>query len=165
MQKYNVTGMSCAACSARVDKAVRNIEGVDEVAVNLLTNSMNVEGQVDCQAVVAAVEAAGYGAELVEDAGNSRGLTNGDNEADKSTARKHSSQDLNKTQKAEFNAIRRRLITSLVFLLPLMYVTMGHMMWNWPLPEVFANNPMSIGLYEMIMTGIVMVINQKFFIN
>ena len=169
MQKYNVTGMSCAACSARVDKAVRNIEGVDEVAVNLLTNSMNVEGQVDCQAVVAAVEAAGYGAELVEDnsntPGNLSGITNGDNEADKSTARKGSSQDLNKTQKAEFNAIRRRLIASLVFLLPLMYVTMGHMMWNWPLPEVFANNPMSIGLYEMIMTGIVMVINQKFFIN
>ena len=169
MQKYNVTGMSCAACSARVDKAVRNIEGVDEVAVNLLTNSMNVEGHVDCQAVVAAVEAAGYGAELVEDnsntQGNSRGLTNGDNEADKSTVRKRSSQDLNKTQKAEFNAIRRRLITSLVFLLPLMYITMGHIMWKWPLPAVLGDNPMAIGLLEMTITGIIMVINQKFFIN
>ncbi|MCR5145458.1 MAG: heavy metal translocating P-type ATPase [Lachnospiraceae bacterium] len=156
MQKYNVTGMSCAACSARVDKAVREIDGVEDVAVNLLTNTMNVEGDVDSQIIIDAVNAAGYGATLAEGELSSDGDT---------SYKPQTSDEFTKTQREEFKKIRNRLIVSLIFLLPMMYVTMGHMMWNWPVPEALAVNPMAVGIFEMLIAGIVMVINQKFFIN
>lgn len=156
MQKYDVTGMSCAACSARVEKVVRNVEGVTDVAVNLLTNSMNVEGHADSGAIIAAVTEAGYGASLKEDGqGGQAQAKSGASEADQ----------LASTQKKAFRTLRNRLIASLCFLLPLMYVSMGHMMWDWPLPSFMAGNHVAMGLYQLLLTVAVMVINQKFFIS
>lgn len=156
MQKYDVTGMSCAACSARVEKVVRNVDGVTDVAVNLLTNSMNVEGHADSGAIIAAVTEAGYGASLKEDGqGGQAQAKSGASEADQ----------LASTQKKAFRTLRNRLITSLCFLLPLMYVSMGHMMWGWPLPSFMAGNHVAMGLYQLLLTVAVMVINQKFFIS
>lgn len=156
MQKYDVTGMSCAACSARVEKVVRNVDGVTDVAVNLLTNSMNVEGHADSGAIIAAVIEAGYGASLKEDGqGGQAQAKSGASEADQ----------LASTQKKAFRTLRNRLIASLCFLLPLMYVSMGHMMWGWPLPSFMAGNHVAMGLYQLLLTVAVMVINQKFFIS
>lgn len=156
MQKYDVTGMSCAACSARVEKVVRNVDGVTDVAVNLLTNSMNVEGHADSGAIIAAVIEAGYGASLKEDGqGGQAQAKSGASEADQ----------LASTQKKAFRTLRNRLIASLCFLLPLMYVSMGHMMWGWPLPFFMAGNHVAMGLYQLLLTVAVMVINQKFFIS
>lgn len=156
MQKYDVTGMSCAACSARVEKVVRNVDGVTDVAVNLLTNSMNVEGTAGSSAVIAAVTEAGYGASLIE------------NDAAKESQQKSQiseADQLASTQKRAFRTLRNRLIASLCFLLPLMYVSMGHMMWNWPLPAFMEGNHVAMGLYQLLLTIAVMVINQRFFIS
>ena len=150
MKQYNVTGMSCAACQTRVEKAVNSLNGVTACSVSLLTNSMGVEGDVSPEAVIAAVEKAGYGASLKgsEHANGSRESEKSDTLADK-----------------ESPALLRRLIWSLGFTLPLMYLSMGGVMWGWPLPAFIKNNPMTIGLIQLLLTGTVMVINQKFFIN
>ena len=146
MKQYDVTGMSCAACSARVEKAVSGVEGVSSCAVSLLTNTMGVEGSADPAAVIAAVQAAGYGASLKGE-GSSRPAE------DASLA------------DTETPGLRRRLTASLGFLLVLMYVSMGHTMWGWPLPGSFEGNHVAVGLLELLLAGIVMVINQKFFIS
>ncbi|MBD5502319.1 MAG: heavy metal translocating P-type ATPase [Lachnospiraceae bacterium] len=153
--KFQITGMTCAACSAHVEKAAAGVAGVDKVSVNLLMNSMVVEYDEPAtpQAICAAVDAAGYGASLAgtEGAGTAGG-TGGN-------ARREALED------RETPRIRRRLIASLCLLLPLMYVSMGHMMWGWYVPAGLAENPWAIALYQLLLTGLVMVINQKFFIN
>ncbi len=146
MKQYSVTGMSCAACSARVEKAVRAVPGVSECAVSLLTNSMGVDGTASDEAILAAVRDAGYGASPKGDSG-------------KKAAAPESPAD------TETPALKRRLISSLVFLTVLMYISMGHTMWGWPLPAALADNPVAIGLCQLLLTAIVMVINQKFFIS
>ena len=158
MKQYNVTGMSCAACSARVEKAVGKVEGVTSCTVSLLTNSMGVEGAASAEAIIKAVEQAGYGASPKEAVTNkatgSHDIPMGenslseDNLADKETP-----------------VLKRRLMVSLGFLLLLMYVSMGHMMWGWPVPVALEQNPIAIGMVQLLLTMIVMVINQKFFIN
>ncbi len=147
MKQYNVTGMSCAACVARVEKAVNTVEGVTSCSVSLLTNSMGVEGSADPQKIISAVTEAGYGASLKD--GNDLQKKN-DDDALKDT---------------ETPKLKKRLIASLGFLAVLMYISMGHVMWGWPLPEFLASNPLAIGILEMLLTVIVMVINQKFFIS
>ncbi|WP_028242063.1 heavy metal translocating P-type ATPase [Pseudobutyrivibrio ruminis] len=150
MEQYNVTGMSCAACQARVEKAVSAVPGVDSCAVSLLTNSMGVEGSADAAAIIKAVEGAGYGASVkaqASDAGNS--IPNYDNEL----------------KDTETPKIRNRLIASVILLLPLMYVSMGHMMWGWPLPGFLDGNHIGMGIYQLILAATIMVINQKFFIS
>ena len=147
MKQYNVTGMSCAACSARVEKAVSAVPGVDACSVSLLTNSMGVEGTADAQSIIAAVEAAGYGASL-------KG-------AEKTTA----SADEDALKDRETPVLKRRLLASLGFLLVLMYISMGHMMWGWPLPRFLDGNHVAMGLAQMLLAIIVMVINQKFFVS
>ena len=154
MQRYDVTGMSCAACSARVEKAVSKVEGVDTVAVNLLTNSMTVEGDVSADTVIRAVEDAGYGASL-KDAGEAKNKTtkNSVNSGDKSG------------ENIEFKNIRKRFFISLGFLLVLLYFSMGHMMLGFPLPAFFDGNHVAMGLLQLLLAAIIMVINQKFFIS
>ena len=147
MKQYNVTGMSCAACSARVEKAVSAVPGVDACSVSLLTNSMGVEGTADAQSVIAAVEAAGYGASL------------------KGAETSASSADEDALKDRDTPVLKRRLLASLGFLLLLMYISMGHMMWGWPLPGFLAGNHVAMGLAQMLLAIIVMVINQKFFIS
>ncbi len=151
MKQYNVTGMSCAACSARVEKAVNKVPGVTACSVSLLTNSMGVEGTAEPSAVIAAVEAAGYGA-------SEKG-------AEKGGAKAPAAADDDFLKDTETPKIRRRLIASLIFLAPLMYLSMGHMMWNWPVPGFMEGNHVAMGLAQLLLTVIVMVINQKFFIN
>ncbi len=149
MEQFNVTGMSCAACSARVEKAVSQVPGVTSCSVSLLTNSMGVEGTASAEAVIQAVVAAGYGAS-----------------AKNSTAKgAAAAQEPDALQDHETPVLKKRLICSLGFLLVLMYVSMGHVMWGWPLPTALAENPVAIGLVQLLLTGIVMVINQKFFIS
>ena len=148
MEQYTVTGMSCAACSARVEKAVSAVPGVTSCSVSLLTNSMGVEGTASAQAVVSAVQAAGYGASLKGAPSAPTAAAQEDALADRETP-----------------ALKRRLIASLGFLIALMYVSMGHMMWGWPLPACLAGNHVAMGLLQMLLTIAVMVINQKFFIN
>ncbi len=150
MKQYTVTGMTCAACRARVEKAVSSVPGVESCSVSLLTNSMGVEGTATPETIVAAVQKAGYGASPKETAANApqKAATPADPLADRETP-----------------ALLRRLIWSLGFVALLMYVSMGHVMWRWPLPAFFAGNPVAIGLLQMMLAGIVMVINQKFFIN
>lgn len=145
MERYDVTGMSCAACSARVEKAVSKVNGVSKVSVNLLSNSMTVEGNVPPEDIIKAVEDAGYGASLK----NNKNIKN------------------NSKEKigTESNNIKTRLIVSVIFWVILMYVSMGHMLWNFPLPEIFARNHIAIGIFEMLLTIIIMVLNQKFFIS
>lgn len=155
MEQYSVTGMSCAACSARVEKAVNGLKGVTSCSVSLLTNSMGVEGNVSSAEVIAAVEAAGYGA-AVKEKGQKR-------EAAGAVSQAASDEDFLKDR--ETPVLRRRLIASLLFLVPLMYVSMGHMMWGWPVPGFLAGNHVAMGLVQLLLTGIVMVINQKFFIS
>ena len=152
MEQYTVTGMSCAACSARVEKAVSKVEGVTSCSVSLLTNSMGVEGSASPEEIIKAVEDAGYGA------------------SPKSSAREHhSSMDMAAAEEAlkdkDTPLLKKRLITSLVFLLVLMYFSMGHMMWGWPLPTVLQDNHVAMGLIQMLLTIAIMVINQKFFIS
>ena len=145
MKQYNVTGMTCAACSARVEKAVRAVPGVTEVSVSLLTNAMGVEGTAGEDAIIKAVTDAGYGASVK---GKEAASAPADALADHETPR-----------------LKRRLIWSLGFLLVLMYISMGHVMWGWPLPGFLAENALAIALTELVLTAIVMVINQKFFIS
>lgn len=149
MEQYNVTGMSCAACSARVEKAVSKVAGVQSCSVSLLTNSMGVEGTADAAEIIAAVEAAGYGAARKNDENISS--------ADKNA--------MDMLKDKETPVLKRRLLASIGFLIVLMYFSMGHMMWNWHIPEFFAENPVAIGLLQLLLTVIIMVINQKFFIN
>lgn len=148
MKQYRVTGMSCAACSARVEKAVRAVEGVQEVSVSLLTNSMMADGTADPSAVIAAVTQAGYGAECKDDAEGTKKTMHADELEDRETPR-----------------MRRRLIASLVFLLPLMYLSMGHMMWGFPVGAFLSENMLAQGMTQLLLTGVIMVINQKFFVN
>ena len=150
MEQYNVTGMSCAACSARVDKAVKKVPGVTSCSVSLLTNSMGVEGTASAAAILSAVQEAGYGA--------SPKTASASKASDAST-------DLDALADHETPKLKRRLIASLGFLLVLMYFSMGHMMWGWPLPHWFDGNHVAMGLVQLLLAGIVMVINQKFFIN
>ena len=150
MEQYNVTGMSCAACSARVEKAVNAVPGVTSCSVSLLTNSMGVEGTASAAAIVKAVQDAGYGASP---------------KAGGPTAAPDPSADLDALADHETPKLKKRLITSLLFLAVLMYFSMGHMMWGWPLPHWFDGNHVAMGLVQLLLAGIVMVINQKFFIN
>ena len=150
MEQYNVTAMSCAACSARVEKAVKKVPGVTSCSVSLLTNSMGVEGTASPAAILSAVQEAGYGA--------SPKNASASKTSDAST-------DLDALADHETPKLKRRLIASLGFLLVLMYFSMGHMMWGWPLPHWFDGNHVAMGLVQLLLAGIVMVINQKFFIN
>lgn len=157
MEQYHVTGMSCAACSSRVEKAVSKVPGVESCSVSLLTNSMGVEGTASPEAVIAAVEAAGYGASCKgRGAGTSSGSGNGafgdGTEADL-------------LEDTETPVLKKRLIWSIIFLVVLMYFSMGHMMWGWPVPEAMADNHVAMGLLQLLLTAAVMVINQKFFIS
>lgn len=148
MEQYIVTGMSCAACSARVEKAVSQVPGVTSCSVSLLTNSMSVEGSALSEEIITAVQNAGYGADLKNAKQNQHDRTN-------------SIEDTLKDK--ETPILKRRLIASLGFLIILMYVSMGHMMWGWPLPSFFNNNHIAMGLLQLLLTIVIMVINQKFF--
>lgn len=167
MQKFNVTGMSCAACVARVEKAVNSVEGVENCAVSLLTNSMNVEGTADSAAIIRAVEKAGYKANVQKSAGepsseNATGIANDTGNAAGTAG------TLENATITEISTLKSRLIASLIFLLPLLYFSMGHMMFGWPLPDWFMSpdkNHVAMGLVQLILAGIILVINQKFFIN
>ena len=146
MEQYSVTGMTCAACQARVEKVVSNVPGVTDVSVSLLTNSMGVEGTATSADIVAAVEKAGYHASV-------------------KGAQMESSQGAEALADTETPKLLKRLIISLIFLMPLMYLSMGHMMWNWPLPGFLNNNHVGMGLAQLLFTVIIMVINQRFFIS
>lgn len=146
MKKFNVTGMSCAACSSRVEKAVSKVNGVKSVSVSLLTNSMGVEGSASDESIIAAVEKAGYGASIA--GGEKKQSAENDQLKDKDTP-----------------VLMHRLIASVGFLAVLMYISMGHMMLGWPLPNFFTDNPIAMGLVQLLLCVIIMVINQKFFIN
>ena len=148
MEQYKVTGMSCAACQTRVEKAVSAVEGVESCAVSLLTNSMGVEGSASPESVIRAVEAAGYGASLKSEKSGKAAAPEEDSLRDTETP-----------------VMKKRLVASIILLIPLMYVSMGHMMWNWPVPGFLDGNCVATGLYELILSAMVMVINQKFFIN
>ena len=157
MEQYHVTGMSCAACSSRVEKAVSKVPGVESCSVSLLTNSMGVEGTASPEAVIAAVEAAGYGASCKgrgagTSSGSGNGASGGGAEADL-------------LEDTETPVLKKRLIWSIIFLVVLMYFSMGHMMWGWPVPEAVADNHVAMGLLQLLLTAAVMVINQKFFIS
>ena len=153
MEQYNVTGMSCAACSARVEKAVSKVPGVTSCSVSLLTNSMGVEGTASPTDIIAAVEEAGYGA-------SGKGAPAAGGKRQTSLAAAEDSLRDKETPK-----MKKRLIASLCFLIPLMYFSMGHMMWNWPVPAFFEGNHVAMGLLQLLLTAAVMVINQKFFIS
>ena len=147
MTQFSVTGMSCAACSARVEKAVNNVDGVTSCSVSLLTNSMGVEGTASAKDIISAVEKAGYGAQLKD--GNKKRKSNGYDEfEDKETPK-----------------LVKRLVSSAVFLVILMYFSMGHMMWGFPLPKFYENNHIAMGITQLLLTVIIMVINQRFFIS
>ena len=157
MEQYHVTGMSCAACSSRVEKAVSKVPGVESCSVSLLTNSMGVEGTASPEAVIAAVEAAGYGASCKGrgagiSGGSGNGASGGGAEADL-------------LEDTETPVLKKRLIWSIIFLAVLMYFSMGHTMWGWPVPEAMADNHVAMGLLQLLLTAAVMVINQKFFIS
>ena len=146
MKKFNVTGMSCAACSSRVEKAVSKVEGVQSCSVSLLTNSMGVEGSASEESIIAAVEKAGYGASVAG-------------------AEKKQSAETDQLKDKDTPVLIHRLIASVGFLVVLMYISMGHMMWGWPLPAFFADNHIAMGLAQLLLCVIIMVINQKFFIS
>ena len=148
MVQYKVTGMSCAACQTRVEKAVSGVDGVESCAVSLLTNSMGVEGTARAEDVIAAVEAAGYGASLKD--GGEKNVASAAEDSLKDT---------------ETPKMKKRLIASVLLLIPLMYVSMGHMLWNWPLPGFLQGNHVAMGLWQLLLAAMVMVINQKFFIS
>lgn len=159
MTKYEVTGMSCAACSARVEKAVGKVPGVKSCTVSLLTNSMGVEGTASSEDIISAVKAVGYGASLK---GTDSKVTAGCGSAGEGCG---SGFDESMLEDKETPKMKKRLISSLVFLIILMYFSMGAMMWGWPVPGAFADNHVAMGLLQMILTAIIMVINQKFFIS
>lgn len=146
MKKFNVTGMSCAACSSRVEKAVSKVEGVQSCSVSLLTNSMGVEGSASEESIIAAVEKAGYGASVAG-------------------AEKKQSAETDQLKDKDTPVLMHRLIASVGFLAVLMYISMGHMMWGWPLPAFFADNHIAMGLAQLLLCVIIMVINRKFFIS
>ena len=157
MEQYHVTGMSCAACSSRVEKAVSKVPGVESCSVSLLTNSMGVEGTARPEAVIAAVEAAGYGASCKgSGAGSSAGSGSG---------AAGGGADAEMLEDTETPVLKKRLIWSIVFLVVLMYFSMGHMMWGWPVPDAMADNHVAMGLLQLLLTAAVMVINQKFFVS
>ena len=157
MEQYHVTGMSCAACSSRVEKAVSKVPGVESCSVSLLTNSMGVEGTASPEAVIAAVEAAGYGASCKGRGAGTSGDSGNGASGDGTEA------DL--LEDTETPVLKKRLIWSIIFLVVLMYFSMGHMMWGWPVPEAMADNHVAMGLLQLLLTAAVMVINQKFFIS
>ena len=146
MKQYKITGMSCAACAARIEKAVSKVEGVSSCSVSLLTNSMGVDGTAPESEIISAVEAAGYG-------------------ASSETEEKDTDTEENTLTDTETSALKKRLISSVIFLVILMYFSMGHMMWNWPLPAFFDGNHIAMGLVQMLLTTIIMVINQRFFVS
>ena len=148
MEQYHVTGMSCAACSARVEKAVRAVPGVSDCSVSLLTNSMGVEGNADPASIIAAVTGAGYGASRKTSGGEAAYLA---------------SQDADALADRETPQLKKRLLWSLGFLLALMYVSMGHMMWGFPLPKWFDGNHVAVGLVQLLLAAAVIIINQRFF--
>ena len=151
MEHYSVTGMSCAACSSRVEKAVSKVDGVTECTVSLLTNSMTVEGTAAPETIIQAVKDAGYGA----------------TQKDKAAGKQSRSQEdeMSEIEDKEIKTLRNRLCSSIVFLLLLMYLSMGHMMWGWPLPGFLKDNHVAMGLIQMLLTIVIMVINQKFFVS
>ncbi|SKB48789.1 Cu2+-exporting ATPase [Lachnospiraceae bacterium] len=149
MEQYKVTGMSCAACQARVEKAVSAVDGVENCAVSLLTNSMGVEGSARPEDIIAAVEAAGYGASVKGGSESGTGTSSADDSL----------------KDTETPVMKKRLIASIALLIPLMYVSMGHMLWDWPLPGFMDGNHVAMGLYQLLLSGMVLVINQKFFIS
>ncbi|MBQ7613955.1 MAG: heavy metal translocating P-type ATPase [Butyrivibrio sp.] len=149
MEQYKVTGMSCAACQTRVEKAVSAVDGVNSCAVSLLTNSMGVEGTAKPEDIIAAVEAAGYGASI-KGSSDAKSSVNGAEDSLKDT---------------ETPKMKKRLIASAALLIPLMYVSMGHMLWDWPLPGFLNGNHVAMGLYQLLLSGLVLVVNQKFFIS
>jgi Cu2+-exporting ATPase len=157
LEQYHVTGMSCAACSSRVEKAVSKVPGVESCSVSLLTNSMGVEGTASPEAVIAAVEAAGYGASCKGRGAGTSGDSGNGASGDGTEA------DL--LEDTETPVLKKRLIWSIIFLVVLMYFSMGHMMWGWPVPEAMADNHVPMGLLQLLLTAAVMVINQKFFIS
>ena len=157
MKQYTVTGMSCAACSSRVEKAVSKVDGVTSCSVSLLTNSMGVDGSASDRAVIEAVEAAGYGAAVKGRGNDQKGAAAGSLESMESA--KDALID------RETPKLRKRLIASVIFLIVLMYFSMGHMMWDWPLPSFFVGNHVAMGLLQLLLTIAVMVINQKFFVS
>lgn len=157
MKQYTVTGMSCAACSSRVEKAVSKVDGVTSCSVSLLTNSMGVDGSASDRAVIEAVEAAGYGAAVKGRGNDQKGAAAGSLESMESA--KDALID------RETPKLRKRLIASVIFLIVLMYFSMGHMMWDWPLPSFFVGNDVAMGLLQLLLTIAVMVINQKFFVS
>ena len=157
MKQYHVTGMSCAACSSRVEKAVSKVPGVESCSVSLLTNSMGVEGTASSESVIAAVEAAGYGASC-KGSGVASGETSGGGASG-------AAGDAELLEDQETPVLKKRLIWSIVFLIVLMYFSMGHMMWGWPVPEAMADNHVAMGLLQLLLTAAVMVINQKFFVS
>lgn len=151
MEQYHITGMSCAACSARVEKAVSGVPGVTSCAVNLLTNSMGVEGTASEASIIAAVEKAGYGASAKSKEGKGQRTVTREEE--------------DMLQDRETPVLIRRLLTSIILLVPLMYVSMGHMMWGWPLPRGMEDNHVAMGILQMLLAAAVMIVNQKFFIS
>lgn len=157
MEQYTVTGMSCAACSARVEKAVSKVEGVTSCSVSLLTNSMGVEGTASAETIIKAVEEAGYGAALKGKQMKENGVSGSGSSG--SAAYEEMLRD------KETPILKKRLIASLCLLIPLMYLSMGHMMWNWPVPAFLEDNHVAMGLAQLLFTVAVMVINQKFFIS
>lgn len=152
MEQFNVTGMSCAACQTRVEKAVSAVPGVKSCAVSLLTNSMGVEGNASAEEIIRAVENAGYGASQKSRTQNTHQNRASINQTDS-------------LKDTETPKMKKRLIASIILLIPLMYVSMGHMMWNWPLPSFLHGNHVAMGLYELLLSALIMVINQKFFIS
>ena len=148
MEKYNITCMSCASCSARVEKAVKKLDGVNSCSVNLLTNSMVVEGDVKPQAVIKAVEDAGYGANLIDNSKKENKISDEKTDEDR-----------------EIKGLKLRLFSSIGFLIVLMYISMGHMMWGFPVPKFLGENHLALALVQLLLTGIIMVINQRFFIS
>ncbi|MBQ9280786.1 MAG: heavy metal translocating P-type ATPase [Treponema sp.] len=159
MKQFNVTGMSCAACSARVEKAVSKVAGVTSCSVSLLTNSMGIEGNASDEAIIEAVVNAGYGASLKSQAKSDSSSKNSSGQKGQSSNAEEALRD------RESPLLIKRLLSSIVFLLPLMYVSMGHMMWNWPLPSFFDGNHVAMGLVQLLLSAIVMIINQKFFVS
>ena len=152
MERYTVTGMTCAACSSRVEKAVAHVEGVDSVAVNLLTNSMSVEGSASEEKIIAAVKDAGYGASSLSESAQASGEKNASPQSEMFVDH-------------ETPLLKRRLIYSALFSVVLLYLSMGHMMLGWPLPAFLADNHVAMGLTQLLLAVIIMVINQKFFTN
>ena len=153
MEQYTVTGMTCAACSARVEKAVSKVPGVTACSVSLLTNSMGVEGTASPEQIIAAVEEAGYGA----------AQKGGREKTDHASVGASEYEEMLKDRVTPL--LKKRLIASLCFLIPLMYVSMGHMLWGWPLPAFFNDNHVAMGLVQLLFTAVIMVINQRFIIS